>query len=425
MKYKSLDQTKFVTKMWTDITEQASDGWVPHISTDLQIESFYGTDGFVISGNPDRDDWRKALRNGSNATGYLEATIKEYSGADSGAFSVTLHREDGQGHVVERFYQQQIGLYGVNFLDFPPGYESGALARAGEKAVRKLIAKYRENKQFTNGFVTLGESLETLRMIRDRGTQLFRGMQGYVEEAQKMSHLAKRNPRLFTKRLSNLWLEAQYGWLPLAADIEGGIAHLNRRFNNLAYESVKIKASEVEVDELERTETSSVHGSIFRKTVSRRSDRAAVKYLASMSRRCAAAGPPTYEELGFTLENFVPGAWELLPYSFVADYFANIGGILDAWSLQFGSLLWIQRTTAVALVSSCQQSVDSDSRPPLAPNWYLDIETGSASVERLNRAIQRTAVYPRDLVPEFHFRIPGIRQVFNMAALYVSKRLRT
>lgn len=33
---------------------------------------------------------------------------------------------------------------------------------------------------------------------------------------------------------------------------------------------------------------------------------------------------------GFTLAEFVPTIWELIPYSFVADYFGNIGDILNS-----------------------------------------------------------------------------------------------
>jgi hypothetical protein len=43
---------------------------------------------------------------------------------------------------------------------------------------------------------------------------------------------------------------------------------------------------------------------------------------------------------GFTLKDFVPTVWELIPLSYVADWFFNIGAVLDAWAFNQSQISW-------------------------------------------------------------------------------------
>jgi hypothetical protein len=50
---------------------------------------------------------------------------------------------------------------------------------------------------------------------------------------------------------------------------------------------------------------------------------------------------------GFNPQNFIPAAWELLPWSFLADYFTNIGDILTASIVSTKHLAYTNRTEIV------------------------------------------------------------------------------
>jgi len=44
------------------------------------------------------------------------------------------------------------------------------------------------------------------------------------------------------------------------------------------------------------------------------------------------------------MSQFVPSAWELLPWSFLFDYFSNIGDILEMSFTSLDNVKWINRT---------------------------------------------------------------------------------
>lgn len=48
----------------------------------------------------------------------------------------------------------------------------------------------------------------------------------------------------------------------------------------------------------------------------------------------------TLPTLGIRLEEFIPTVWELLPHSFLADYFTNIGDMLGARAVRTSDLSW-------------------------------------------------------------------------------------
>lgn len=50
------------------------------------------------------------------------------------------------------------------------------------------------------------------------------------------------------------------------------------------------------------------------------------------------------ELLGFSFENFIPAVWEVLPWSWLADYFLNIGDIIQAGVTNTSAVTWINRT---------------------------------------------------------------------------------
>jgi hypothetical protein len=54
--------------------------------------------------------------------------------------------------------------------------------------------------------------------------------------------------------------------------------------------------------------------------------------------------------LGFDPSSFLPTVWELIPYSFLIDYFTNIGDVIEGWSQLGINLAWCNRTTKKSLV---------------------------------------------------------------------------
>jgi len=185
----------------------------------------------------------------------------------------------------------------------------------------KLIGKLREavyGSDF-NASVFLGEANQTLRMIGDSATKVARAYhlarKGDVWGAAKTLGTARRFPPK-TKRqdLGSAWLELQYGWLPLLKDVKGGAELLSHQLH--LRHRLRFKVRSV----LENVQPD-VGGGYYQWQ-----DRK-----ATIKKQIIAwfSEPPSVAALSGILDPELV-AWELVPFSFVADWVAPIGSYLEA-----------------------------------------------------------------------------------------------
>jgi len=124
---------------------------------------------------------------------------------------------------------------------------------------------------------------------------------------------------------------------------------------------------------------------------------------------------------GFQPSEFLPTAWELLPWSFLADYFSNIGDCLTAWSTVTDKVevAYINRTIVQKTVfhGACVEDVaGTDSRNS---GWKrtLGIVTGGSS-DTTRKVVQRGIGQGNPPLPTFQLNTNlGAGQLANIAAL--------
>lgn len=117
---------------------------------------------------------------------------------------------------------------------------------------------------------------------------------------------------------------------------------------------------------------------------------------------------------GLTFREFVPSLWELLPYSFVADYFGNIGDILNAISYSDIKLTYCCRTDRY--VGTAELSTQR-----VKPNiGGLTDYGGEYSWNTKKVTIQRSKFEPA--VPSLQLQLPNFKQGINLAALFATGR---
>jgi len=197
-----------------------------------------------------------------------------------------------------------------HFVGFPytPAYN---------QAVSRLYDKLRGDVDIS---IDLAESHKTHVMMRDT----FKGMKNMSLTLHKMR---RSNPRDW----GNLWLEFTYGWKPLASTIYGSVDRLLNKSTGSG--RIPVHASGKEIF---RKRTSQVgFYAINDRTIewSEHSCRAKVNVLYGLD------GSTLDKLAGYTSLNPVSIAWELTPYSFVVDWFVNIGGYLRSYesALLYGS----------------------------------------------------------------------------------------
>lgn len=224
-------------------------------------------------------------------------------------------------------------LANVGFGSYEGAYGSWTapnVSSLGPNDELKLISKIGEKikgSQF-NAAVALGEGREVLGMIAGNAIRIAKSLhhlkRGDVTGSMRsLLEGTDRKPIKAPTRtikdtsidnLSSYWLELQYGWLPLLGDVKAGAEFLAHHLSS----------------PLQTTYHASIHASPDPYTWVRpfTGTWVAEDSHTMRIRAVIAENPTLTTKLGLQDPELV--AWELLPYSFVADWFLPIGDWLEA-----------------------------------------------------------------------------------------------
>lgn len=188
-----------------------------------------------------------------------------------------------------------------------------------------MLARLRERVAGSdfNAGVFLGEGREALNMISDSATRIWRAYRhirkGNAYDAARALGVSPRSNGKHGKatHVAQRWLELQYGWLPLIKDVYGGaqfLAHhlevpLQRR-----YRVRRLALGTAEAASPGNHKLTSAH-------CNTRGQIIAIIREADVAKLSGLQDPASI-------------AWELLPFSFVADWFIPVGSWLSARGLQ-------------------------------------------------------------------------------------------
>lgn len=183
-------------------------------------------------------------------------------------------------------------------------------------ALSRLYGKIVDQK--VNLAMFFAERQSALDMIADKATRIFNAYRnvrrGNVRRAMRNLGISNgKVPR--SKQASGQWLELQYGWLPLVSDIYG-LAQLPGIDIPV---SVRGRATQVLSG---KTRT----GPGFHRRVIK------AQWLADM--KISSTALAYANNLG--LINPATVAWELVPFSFVLDWFLPVGDYLDSLTAKVG-----------------------------------------------------------------------------------------
>lgn len=316
-----------------------------------------------------------------------------------------------------------------------------SLSKADNRAKLDLFRKItNEYRKFSGGTV-MWEIRETLSMIRKPGKALWAGVEKYLTEVPK--RVKRGQSPLSTYRsisareraikaqhrvLRETWLEMSYGWAPLLGDIRDIAGAAAEMCADVAreYEGIRsIRSKRVAADSTRSVATvSRLYDNSFGwqlkyNEVATRDESAWVMYTAQCDRKVLYPQNELQKLVqlsGFSLREWVPTLWNCIPYSFLVDYFTNVGDVVEFYATDRSSIVGLTKSVRQDITHRIVNTLDK-SDPATASYKWSGSDLGSLKSSRT--LFNRTLVDPVLLDVRFELEnpLPSPKKLFNMAAL--------
>lgn len=310
--------------------------------------------------------WKQQVEDHQNATTNMAATYDSHERRGARASLSFNYLYDGV-HRTPRTASVRGDMYFGAFAA-PIG---GSWTADAEKIARaRYYAQIRNTQRRFMGQVFAGELKETLRMIRNPAEGLRRQIGNVADKilglaqqrkisARRLRDLKKatrqrgkklyeynRDLRRFVNDVGGTWLENAFGLQPLLADCEDARDALNSLMKH--DQTVKVQAgghaAYLHNNTVFQSGPDVVGAPIFGLNTLVDKETYIVRYRGAVDAQAETAYGRVAERFGFSFADFVPSAWELLPWSFLLDYFANIGDCLEAAFTNTAGVTWTNTT---------------------------------------------------------------------------------
>lgn len=293
---------------------------------------------------------------------------------------------------------------GASGLPAVPSYDSTSLI---ESAVNKAYANI--DVTDVNALVMLGESEKTVASI----AAIFRRL---IKIVKKIKRLDKHGllMELTPKQLADRYMELRYAIRPLLYDAKGTLAALKNQAGE-AMERVTFRGSKVYEDLVETdTDQSEVTYSNNKGDWIRTWTKRTVSHHTVLVRAGVLTQLQELSSLsiwGFTQP--VEAIWELVPFSFVVDWFLNVGDTLSAWTPNYGIKALASWYTVEESVYRSIERLDADAIIPAGDSTHVPTEwsyqLGECRYSELDITKIRVPNPRRSIVPNWNIRLDGFK----------------
>jgi hypothetical protein len=380
-------------------------------------------------------DWKLRIKRGESATTELEGTRYKQSIDASGHISVKRHAIGPLPYLEDQWYLYEmwgpLGAYPA-YLEDP---SQSSIASVENDVKRAIIAQVRSAQTTLRSLVSAGEMGQTARMMSSRARSLNVGVFGYLNALRKRAKLNRLGRQDLSKRVSmryvnlrrlvaSTWLEYSFGWVPLISDIYDG-AHALSRITTFRPPSIRVFKASRSSENTDAWSSGRSIGPMSYAFSTTMSSEYQYKIYGKVNAVPNSTGVslPVLEEFGVRFSEFVPTLWELIPYSFLVDYFTNIGTIIDGYSLNTSGVAWLNSG-----VLKTQKFTSTPGKFTLQPlpfgQFDTDMRTNLGGPFVVSREyVRRSTFDPGHLTPSLEFRVPGTSMKWlNIAALATTHR---
>jgi hypothetical protein len=270
-----------------------------------------------------------------------------------------------------------------------------------EVSTRCLSAR---GSQGSNRFESLAQAAKTIAMLK----RPFSAIDSFFRKTKvKITRSGRRRKNLM--RPVDAWLTYRYGLKPLINDVDEILRGLDKGVGNQKYTT---RANGFKT----RTSTR-----VFTKDLG--INRVHIQAMSTCSVTVRAMSLDEYvsdllNNIGFDIKGALTVSWELVPYSFVIDWFANVGDYLRAF---------IPTPSVVTLGNCLTTEVDSRTDYSVLRNEHLDPAnsyftrelSGTCSARIYSKS--RTPLQPAGLVLKSDFRLDDQTRMADYLSLIAAK----
>lgn len=302
---------------------------------------------------------------------------------------------------------------------------ASVISETDDRAKRKFLEKLDSILSSVELGQDLGEYRETLHGI----TNPLKGLRDVTLNYLSWLTKAKRsfrNVAHLEKALADAYLEWTFGWKPLALDIKDAIVGLQNRSRQFDIVPIHAGSKNVFSGFTQRNINGVDPGGGLQSIDDMRIQCSyTVRYKGVVRTRLDGKGRiPVNEVLQIDLPHFIPTAWDLLPYSFVVDYFTNVGDIIRAFSARTNQIAWVCKTTRTEI----RRDTSHVLKIIVTPTQFIRIISGRPDGQNsvvTDTSFTRSSVDPAVtsfLPSSFHFSLPVSEKPWeNIAALLTSR----
>lgn len=353
--------------------------------------------------------YRRIIAQGGNATTYMTGSHHSVESSPGSAWAKRVPRPGIVGSYPSNEYRMEGAITAIGLT--PTIVNETDFTAASNRALSKYYENIASVEAKFKGLVFTGELRESLSMIKSPAKALRTGVSQYLSTLiKKGPKVALRNRKRFVR---DTWLEYSFGWTPLISDLDSAIkAFYSSKSVRPIFEMVSGSGRDtIFTPGAERTR---VNGLVTVRWRINHTEEYFVRYYGIY--HSTGRGVPDAHSYGFRPSEFVPTLWELIPYSFLVDYFTNVGNIVSSWSYRFLAPPWTSRLARRDhLFETTGGSVDKLRDTATYIQWSGG-EPGSIAFRRVN--FTRTPSVALTL-PSLELEVPGMKSVkwVNMLAL--------
>lgn len=286
-------------------------------------------------------NWKRTIKAGGSATSVMSA-YRSSGRSSPGNSSVFWKVPVSPSYPTGVQMEQVIGQYMLP-TDIHPSSPISTVT-ADNQALTRFYKDLRGEKGPLQGLTFLAELREAIHMLRHPAQGLFKGLRNYTEALERKKK-PRRGKRWNNRMLQDTWLEYSFGWVPLVSDCKSIAEALGHLVDDRRRSTVRGHGSQETELSAFTTLTNFGHIYGFDTTNTKvKSDVTIRGGLSSELRAPSGSIERLTEVCGFDLSEWAPTLWEVIPYSFVVDYFTNVGDIISCATACTSNVTWLSKS---------------------------------------------------------------------------------